>query len=234
MKTIGIYHLIDREILDLVAELHSQGVSREQIREEALLLHTRMGIGAKTSVKRSRPVFKAWLSNPTKVSEYATELYPSCEQQEQLALHIAMLCRAYPFFIDVMSLIGSQLRLGSHVNQGTILNRTLRSYGQGENVRQGVRKVLQSLISWGLLNKTATSGLYSPGKQLSLNFQLSEIMLSGYIEGSKAAAISLAEINKIPALFPWNMSDISYGRLKLLNIFLEGIGDEFISIKYIK
>ncbi len=32
MKTIGIYHLIDREILDLVAELHSQGVSREQIR----------------------------------------------------------------------------------------------------------------------------------------------------------------------------------------------------------
>ena len=58
-------------------------------------------------------------------------------------------------------------------------------------------------------------------------------MLSGYIEGSKAAAISLAEINKIPALFPWNVNDISYGKLKLLNIFLEGIGDEFISINYI-
>ena len=112
MKTIGIYHLIDREILDLVAELHSKGVSRERIREEAILLHARMGIGPKTSVKRSGPVFKAWLSNPTKASEYATELYSSCERQEQLALHIAMLCRAYPFFIDVMGLIGSQLRLG--------------------------------------------------------------------------------------------------------------------------
>jgi hypothetical protein len=39
MKTIGIYHLIDREMLDLVAERHSQGVSRDQIREEAILLH---------------------------------------------------------------------------------------------------------------------------------------------------------------------------------------------------
>lgn len=234
MKTIGIYHLIDREILDLVAELHSQGISRDQIKEEAILLHARMGIGPKTSVKRSRPVFKAWLSNPTKVSEYATELYSSCEREEQLALHIAMLCRAYPFFIDVMSLVGSQLRLGSYVNQGTIRNRTLRSYGQGENVRQAVRKVLQSLITWGILHKTGTSGLYSPGKQSSLNFELSEVMLSGYIEGSKAAAIPLTEINKIPALFPWKVSDIRYGKLTLLNIFLEGIGDEFVSINYIK
>ena len=233
MKTIGIYHLIDREMVDLVAELHSQGVSREQIKREAILLHARMGIGPKTSVKRSGPVFKAWLSNPTKVSEYATELYASCERQEQLALHIAMLCRAYPFFVDVMSLIGSQLHLGSQVSQDTIRNRTLRIYGQGENVRQAIHKVMQSLVAWGILQKTGTSGLYSPRRQLSLNLELSEIILSGYIEGSKAAAISLAEINKIPALFPWNVGDIRYGRLKLLNIFLEGIGDEFISINYI-
>lgn len=233
MKTIGIYHLIDREILDLVAELHSQGVSREQIKQEAILLHAKMGIGPKTSVKRSGPVFKAWLSNPTKVSEYATELYASCERQEQLALHIAMLCRAYPFLIDVMSLIGSQIHLGSQVSQDTIRNRTLRSYGQGENVRQAIHKVMQSLVAWGILQKTGTPGLYSHRRQLSLNFELSEIMLSGYIEGSKADAISLNEINKIPAFFPWEVSDIRYGKLKLLNIFLEGIGDEFVSINYI-
>lgn len=232
MKTIGIYHLIDREILDLVAELNSQGVSRDQIREEAILLHSRMGIGPETSPKRSRPAFRAWLSNPTEISKYATELYSSCTREEQLALHIAMLFRAYPFFIDVLSLTGSQLRLGNQVNQSTIRNRTLRNYGQGENVRQAVRKVLQSLISWGLLQKTESSGLYSSGKQLPLNFEVSEVMLSGYIEGSKAAAIPLMEIDKIPALFPWKLSDIRSGKLKLLTIFLEGFGDEFLSIDY--
>jgi hypothetical protein len=233
MKTIGIYHLIDREILDLVAELHSQGVSRDQIRDEAMQLHARMGIGPKTSVKRSRPVFKAWLSNPTKGSEDATELYSSCNREEQLALHIAMLYRAYPFFIDVMGFIGAQIGLGSQVNQATIRNRTQRHYGQGENVRQAVRKVLQSLISWGLIHKTGTSGLYAPSSQFSLSFELTEVMLSGYIEGSKVAAISLSEIYKIPALFPWNVIDIRYSKPKLLNIFIEGIGEEFVSINYI-
>ena len=233
MKTIGIFHLIDRETLDLVAELHSQGVSREQIKEEAILLHSRMGIGPKTSIRRSRPVFKAWLSKPNKVSEYATALYSSCERKEQLALHIAMLCRAYPFFVDVMSLTGSQLHLGGHVSQGTIRNRALRSYGQGENVRQAVHKVMQSLVAWGILEKTGTPGLYSPDEPLHLNFELSEVMLSCYIEGSKAAAIALTEINKIPALFPWRLNDIRYGRPKLLNLFIEGIGEEFIAINYI-
>jgi len=233
MKTIGIYHLIDREVLDLVAELHSQGVSRKQISDEAILLHAKMGIGPKTSVKRSQPIFKSWLSNPTKASEYAARLYPSCGREEQLAIHIAMLCRAYPFFIDVMSLIGSQLYLGSHVSQRTIRNRTLRSYGQGENVRQAIHKVMQSLVTWGILRKTEEPGLYMPVEPFSLNFELSEVMLSCYIEGSKSAAIALTEINKIPALFPWKLDDIRYGRPRLLNIFIEGIGDEFVSVNYI-
>ena len=230
MKFIGIYHQIDREILDIVADLHSKGCPRDEIRKEAIVLHSMMGIGPKTSEKRSRPAFKAWVSNPTNTSRYATELYPSCKDEERLALHVAMLYRSYPFFVDVMSTIGSQIQLGGRVNQGIIRNRILRSYGQGENARQAVQKVIQSLVSWGILHRTKTSGEYSFSEPFLISFEICEVLLSGFIEGSEIDAIAITEINKMPAMFPWKMCDIRSGKLNLLNTFIEGIGNEFVAI----
>ncbi len=231
MKVIGIYHQIDREILDLVAELHSKSIPREQIRDEAILLHSKMGIARRTSEKRSRPAFKAWLSNPSNTSLYATELYPSCGQEEKLTLHLAMLYRSYPFFIDVMSVIGAQMKLGCLINQGIIRNRILRNYGQGDNVKQAVHKVMQSLVSWGILHKTRAQGTYQISEPMQIHPEICEILLAGFIEGSKANAIAKTEINKIPAFFPWEINDLSLNKSKLLNIFIEGIGVEFVSFK---
>ena len=233
MKFIGIYHQIDREILDIVADLHSKGCPRDEIRKEAIVLHSMMGIGPKTSEKRSRPAFKAWVSNPTNTSRYATGLYPSCRDEERLALHVAMLYRSYPFFTDVMGIIGSQLQLGAPVSQRIIRNRILRSYGQGENARQAVQKVIQSLVSWNVLYKAKQPGEYSYSEPLSVSLEVCEVLLSGFIEGSKVIAIAVTEINKIPALFPWNMCDIRSGKLNLLNTFIEGIGNEFVAIDYL-
>lgn len=201
MKPIGVYHQIDLEGLDLAAELRGAGASPSEIKARLTRLARQKGVGEQTAKKRTQVAKSAWGDNGSLVVRRAAALYKTVQLSERLALHVAVIVRAYPFFLDVLDQAGTQVRLGGVIRQGTVRDRLQRKYGSKTNVYQGVQKVLQSLVSWGALSKIERAGEYVPRPPHPVPAEVGEVLAAGILEGSARTSAPWDEIRNHPALF---------------------------------
>lgn len=228
MKSIGIYHQIDLNVLHEIARRLAKGQPQDQIRAAVLALHEKQGVGPLTSKKRSSPAIRGWFSE-SPVTAAALQYYPKVGSADQLALHFAGLLQAYPFFLDVCTHVGSQLRLGENARQETVRDRLTRSYGESTNVKQGVQKVLQSLVSWGLLTKTNKVGVYTAGQPQRLGPEVSEILLAAYLDACGRQAIPISDAERAPAFFWCRLALNQRPMTGLLQAHVEGTGQSFLA-----
>lgn len=229
-KSIGIYHQIDLEILDLVASLRAEDADADEVNNEILRQGSQLGISEATIKKRTRPARKAWYSEDSLVVERAAQLFHQSDEDDRFALHVAVLIRAYPFFLDVLSEVGKALRLGSNVRQATIRDRLTRRYGQEGNVRQGVQKVLQSLVSWDKLELTAETGVYQVTEPRLVDEAVGEILVACILEGGNNDAFPLDAATAHPALFLFVISQLHIEENGLLMQYTEGGNSRFVGL----
>lgn len=227
MKSIGIYHQVDLEALHEVASRTARGEDRPSIRQAIIALHAKQGVGKRTSEKRSRPAFKVWLSADP-ITALSTEYYNKMGRNDQLALQFAGMVREYPFFFDVVTQVGAQLRLGDTVRQETVRDRLGRGYGESSNVKQGVQKVLQTLISWGLLIKTADVGVYRAASRKKVGLPASEILVASLLRAESRQAIPADDVARCAALFWCTTELVSKPTTTLLQAHVEGNGQLFL------
>lgn len=228
MKSIGIYHQIDLEVLNEAARRLAKGQPHDQIRASILALHEKQGVGPLTSKKRSSPAIKSWFA-VSPVTAAALLYYPKVGSADQLALHYAALLRAYPFFLEVCTQVGSQLRLGESARQEIVRDRLTRTYGESTNVKQGVQKVLQSLVSWGLLAKSSKVGVYVANQPQRLGPEVSEILLAAYLDACERQAIPMSDAERAPAFFWCRLSLNQRPITGLLQAHVEGTGQSFLA-----
>lgn len=229
-KSIGIYHQIDLEVLDLVASLRAEGADTDEVNDELLRLGSQLGISGATIKKRTRPARKAWYSADSLLVERAARLFHQANEDDRFALHVAVLIRAYPFFSDVLTEIGKALRLGSSVRQATIRDRLSRRYGQEGNVRQGVQKVLQSLVSWDKLEMTTETGVYRVADPRPVDEAVGEILVSSILQGGNNGALPLDGATTHPALFLFDIAQLAIGDDGLLMEYTEGGNSRFVAL----
>lgn len=228
MKSIGIYHQVDLDVLNEVARRLAKGQPQDQIRASVLALHAKQGVGPLTSKKRSSPAIRAWFADSAPITT-ALQYFGKVGPTDQLALHYGALLKAYPFFLEVCTQIGSQLRLGETARQETVRDRLTRAYGDSSTVKQGVQKTFQTLVSWGLLTKTAKPGVYLAGQPRSLAPEVSEILLASYLLASERAAIPTSDAQRVPAFFWCRLSLQQRPVTGLLQSHVEGTGQEFLA-----
>ncbi len=230
MRQIGIYHQIDLEVIDRVASLVTKGASAELVNAELDGVAFELGIKPRTAKKRTRPARKAWFSAQSPTVRRAIQLYPKANRDERLALHVSVLIRAYPFIFDVMVQVGTLSRLGSSIHQSTVRDRLTRRYGPGGNVKQGVRKVLQTLVSWGLLEKAREVGVYEHLRSRPIQAQVAEVLLAGMLEVGDKDALAVGAVSRHPAFFPFKVVLPGTSESYLLGRYTEGTGDVFVQL----
>lgn len=137
--------------------------------------------------------------NLIKLEGYRTFLNKLLEEGtlEDLApAFVALAITQYPFFYDVLSSVGTELKAGKEVTANRSFQKVGQRYGEKRRVRVAVGYVFQSLVDWGLLAR-AGRGKYHLKSQVSIqNPELFAIITHGFCNASGVDSVTVDQIQE--------------------------------------
>jgi hypothetical protein len=153
-----------------------------------------------------------------------------------------MAMAVYPFWGAVAAHVGRLLRLQGNVTHAQVRRRVVERYGQRTTVKDAVRRVLRSMIDWGVLKDAMTQdtkgadGSYVPGVSRTIGHEeliawLAEAFLHAYSNGSATTK----DILESPSFFPFRLPYMSATRLVSLSPRLDlshhGLSGEIVMLR---
>jgi len=167
-RVIGFDRELNIEWLDAVAARVAAGDSPESARAwlDAHLSDLLGGVGrgghrGKTITVLSR-IWSSVPANRVAIRNRALALLSSGDMADRLGIHWAMSMTAYPFFAEVMGVVGRRLALQGEVDRQAVVRRMVELWGDRPAVSRGSRAVWTSVIGWGVLRESERRGRYIP------------------------------------------------------------------------
>jgi hypothetical protein len=179
----------------------------DPVRLNALIDPARLGLKAS---KNNRTVInQLWLEprlNLRSFVERGVALHQSTSEATASVLTWGVALAAYPFFGKTAELIGRLSALQGDCSSAEILRRMSETYGERETVRRSASRVLQSLASWGFIDRIekGTRVICLPKVTIeddALTAWLLEAAMRFY-----GKAIPVSRLPSLPALFPFNLT----------------------------
>ena len=210
-RTIGLDRPVRLEWLDAVAGRLASGDSPKAARQYAwsLLEGVVAGETAQTARGKTLTVLgRVWLTPPAPAAslrDSALIRIAQASAEERLAIHWAMLCATYPFFVDVSSLIGKSLGLHGEVALSQLMRRLVDVWGDRSTLRPAAQRLIRSMVHWGVLRDSDKVGFFrAPSQMVAISPVISELLLEGLLVGMQRG-MSLGQLVSHPALFPFNV-----------------------------
>lgn len=166
-RVIGFDRELRLEWLDAVASRAAAGDAPEVVRPW-LDEHLADVLGGKgRSGNRGKTVTvltRIWVNVPPRclpLRNKAVGLLAAGDATDRLALHWAMASAVYPFFADVVTVMGRLLALQGEVERQAVIRRVVEAWGDRPAVSRGCRAVWHSVKGWGVLDEGSKRGLYT-------------------------------------------------------------------------
>jgi hypothetical protein len=166
-RVIGFDRELRLEWLDAVASRSASGDSPEVVRPwldghlaDVLGGRGRSGNRGKTVTVLTR----IWVNVPHRclpLRNKAIGLLAAGDATDRLALHWAMASAVYPFFAEVVTVMGRLLALQGEVERQAVIRRVVETWGDRPAVSRGCRAVWHSVKGWGVLDEGSKRGLYT-------------------------------------------------------------------------
>ena len=155
---------------------------------------------------------RIWANVPSEcveVRDRAVKLLNGGDATDRLGLHWSMAIAVYPFFAEVVGVIGRLLVLQGEVDRQAVVRRMLESWGDRPAVSRGSRAVWTSIIGWGVLAEGARRGRYTRlASRLTVSREVGAVMVDALALSGNLTRQSLPDAD-LPALFPFCRSDRS-------------------------
>ncbi|SPC38242.1 hypothetical protein [Latilactobacillus fuchuensis] len=222
-KTIGLFRVMNYEELDKAAELMLRYSPKEayEILDEILMQYI---AGATFRRKALNNLTKVWGNGQKSLNKYQISVlqkYPEVSSEERIAMQLLMTLYSFPFFSDVVTIIGKYIRMNDNFQSKTIMEEIRNTYGMTETVSKGGLSVLGTLVNWGFL-RTDKNGKYDlTGKKIKIeNEFIKNMIVYASLANSDAEYISLESINNHSGLFMFdfniNSSDIIFNNIEMI------------------
>lgn len=107
---------------------------------------------------------RIWVNVPSRcvpLRNRALGLLTAGAASDRLALHWAMASAVYPFFAEVVTVVGRLLALQGEVERQAVIRRVVETWGDRPAVSRGCRAVWTSVKGWGVLDEGSKRGLYT-------------------------------------------------------------------------
>lgn len=120
-------------------------------------------------VKTCTVLIRTWLTvlpNHVSLRDRGFELLKAASPDQRLAVHWGMLLLAYPFFQEIVALIGRTEATQEAISRGQISRKMIESWGDRTTVKRSILRVFQSLTTWGVL--------LANGSDETFNFSLTQ------------------------------------------------------------
>lgn len=221
-ESVGIKQVVRLEWYDLTLDLLLHNESAKTIRQElGSLLRDRLQTGgfgergADTYVKAVTQLMQCWVTpdkNLLGLRDAALQLAAQCPRSERLPLHWAMTIAAYPFWQKIAALTGRLLNLQSQVTQGQIRARCYETFGERSTIERSARRVIRSLVSWGVLLDTEGSvkGCYGKTEPVVIaDSTMATLLIEATLHANSSGSLPLSAIKNDPALFPFILPELN-------------------------
>jgi len=190
-------------------------------------------------------LMKIWVRPPRDLQPLQREglrLLSRLPREDHIAVHWGMAMAVYPFWGNVAAHVGRLLRLQGSVTHAQVRRRIMEQYGQRPTVKDAVRRVLRSMVDWGVLKDATThdarrtDGTYVPGlslaiAQVELIAWLAEALLHAHPNGS----VALTTVLDSTSLFPFRLKPISADQLVAvsgrLEVLRHGLDQDLIMLR---
>lgn len=220
-KTIGFDRDIDIRWMDAVAERAAGGHTADELRafvwrmlEGQVVGHTPHSGRGKTATV----LMHIWGTVPPELEPLRTRalmVIASGSPSDRLAAHWSMAMTTYPFFADVVAATGRLLALQRRASLAQVTRRIAENWGDRSTMTRAARRVIRSIVRWGLLRDTQAGGVYERVPELIRPRGLpAEVLIEALLTRSDSRELPLASISTHPALFPFELK-ASSGELRL-------------------
>jgi hypothetical protein len=137
-----------------------------------------------------------------------------------------MAMAVYPFFSVVAETVGRLLKLQGTAAAVQVQRRVRELLGERETVSRATRRILRSLIDWGVLTDAEHKGTYKAAARYRVkDTRLAAWLIEATLLASGSASVPLDVILQSPALFPFEVPHIApkdFEPINRLEIFREG------------
>lgn len=210
-RVIGFDRELRLEWLDAVASRAAAGDSAETVRPW-LNDHLADALGGKgRSGNRGKTVTvltRIWVNVPPRcvpLRNRAISLLTAGDASDRLALHWAMASAVYPFFADVVCLMGRLLLLQGEVERQAVMRRAIVAWGDRPAVSRGCRAVWTSVIGWGVLAGGTKRGRYTwTEAPLQVSAKVKDILRATLAPNAPGIQASTHDTIQAPGLFPFS------------------------------
>lgn len=210
-RTIGLDRLVKIEWLDAAAGRLASGDTPKAAREYVWDLLEGVVAGATAHAARGKTltvISRVWLTPPIGVAtmrDAAVRVLPLASADERLAIHWAMLCATYPFFMDIAGLVGKSIGLNGEVALAQLIRRLVDTWGDRSTLRPAAQRLVRSMVQWGALREGERVGLYlAPQKKIVVASAIGELLLEGLLVAAQRG-MSLSQLVNHPAVFPFGL-----------------------------
>ncbi len=208
-QPIGFDRDIKLEWMDAVATQVAAGRTTQEVRKS---IHKMVGGVRATGkpgaalVKTTTVLLHIWSQVPENavgLRDRIAAVIPELNPQERLAGHWSMCISTYPFFQDVAANVGRLIGLQGEVSIASLRRRLAERWGDRSLMPQAARKVVRSMVAWGVL-RDLKPGLYvGRDKPLHVGARAGTFLAEGLLLGSGQRSLPVTDIEKHPALFPF-------------------------------
>jgi len=218
---IGFSQRVRLEWLELTANLVLAG-NDEQVIYDSLqeLLKGKLSVGSNArGSNRDKTIsilMRIWARPPHMLRSLHRDglgLLSQLPGEQHLAIHWGMTMATYPFWGAVATQVGRLLRLQGAVRHAQVRRRIVEQYGQRPTVKDAVRRVLRSMIDWGVLDERRDShsrGEYVLGRSLSItDVRLISWLVEAFLHAQSNGSGSLEVILNAPVFFPFQIDSVS-------------------------
>lgn len=213
-RVIGFDRKILQRWLDFTFARVAEGESPDRI--HSLLHQYLLGEIAGTAEKGAQyktvtVLQRVWVRMPDALAplrDDAVALWQEMPVPDPLVFHWGMALATYPFFYDAASIVGRLLRLQEEARLAEVTRRLKESWGDRPQVPHAARRILRSMVEWGVLQDTGTRGVYQgPMEPFSVaEPRVRNWLMEALLRGSGVRALPYRNLASAPAVFPfsWN------------------------------
>ncbi|GIW56413.1 MAG: hypothetical protein KatS3mg082_2817 [Nitrospiraceae bacterium] len=228
LTRIGFSQRVRLEWLEKTANLVLAGNDEASIHNILReLLEDKLSVGG--NVRRGNRekvitiLMKIWVRPPRDLRPLhreGLELLSHLPRADHIAIHWGMALAVYPFWGAVAAHVGRLLRLQGAASHAQVRRRVMEQYGQRPTVKDAVRRVLRSMVDWGVLEDAPThearrkDGTYVPGLSRTIA-QVGVIawLAEAFLHAHRGGAVALGTVLDAPSLFPFRLSPVPAAHL---------------------
>jgi len=209
LRRVGFDRIIKIEWLDAIS---GKMQIEKNVKELRKYLHDFLKNEHPTFEARRKTItvlMRIWFFVPREhvsTRDKALQVIDKTSPQERLLIHWGMILLAYPFFRDVVTIIGRLFTLQGEFSVSQVLRKMEKSWGQRTTVKRAVQRVIRSLCEWSVIDETAERGVYVPSAKVeTLATDLELWFIEAVLRSGNADFIPLEQLYSMPFAFPFSL-----------------------------